>query len=156
MRVQFLYHPENDAFVADKIIAGSGLDQCYSLHGLRISDINCFDDELLAAISKSDVVVLLIGSTFHRIAKGLWMHALQHHKGLLGINICSLPDRWGETRKKPGTWRTEAFRDGQSVGSLCAFYDDIPQAEEGYRYIGEHIGHWVQLAIASAENNYDL
>ena len=155
MELQFIYHPENDAVIAEQIIESSGIAQNYSLKKLKISDINTPNDELLHATSNSDVIVLLIGSTFDRIAPYIWFNALQNRKGILGVNIHTIPDEWGETRKKSATPGTEGTcEDGKTV-NLFTIYD-IPDDEEGISYISKNLRAWSKKAKESADNNYEI
>lgn len=44
------------------------------------------------------------------------MNALQHQRPIVGIDIHTIPDEWGETRKKGGAFNT----DGTFVGGKKA------------------------------------
>jgi len=156
MKVQFLYHPVNDAFIAEKIIDNSGVKQTYALSGLKISDINTPNEELIAAIEKSDVVVLLIGSTFDRVAPYVWMNPLQHFRAMFGINIHRFPDEWGEARKSSGKiFDRIVSTDGGRVGVPFDVYD-LPEDADQLSYIRENFEIWCTKAITDAEANYGI
>ena len=74
MKTQFLYHPENDAYIASEIIEAIKFHQSHSLQGMRIGDINALGDDLFEAIKNCDVLILLIGTTFEKIAPIVWMN----------------------------------------------------------------------------------
>ncbi len=154
MNIQFLYHPENDSFVAEKIIEATGIKPLYSLAGLSIKEVGPENNGLYESIAKCDVLILLIGSTFNKIAPIIWMNAIQNRKGIFGINIHTIPDDWGETTKKSSHWNTEAFVEGLSVGNLCKSYE-LP-ANSGIAHIQENIEVWCREAVNNAMDGYGL
>lgn len=155
MKVQFLYHPENDQHIALKIIEVSGMTQSYPLDALKIKEIGTTNDELYDAIMDSDVLILLIGTTFKKITPIIWINALQNKKAIFGIKIHSIPDEWGETKKKGAKWNTEAFQDGESIGELVETYD-LPGENNGIEFIEKNIRAWCESAINHAKSNYGI
>ena len=156
MKVQFLYHPINDAHVAEKIIGGLSVKPLFSLEGKTLKDIDFYNDDYYKATMDCDVMVLLIGSTFHKIAPMYWFKALQERKGLFGIHIHTIPDEWDETRKKPAKWNTEFYtQEGDRTGPLCETYD-LPEGDDGVEYIFKHFDAWCTKAFESAKKSYGI
>ncbi len=155
MKAQFLYHPENDKYIADQIISKSELDQVYSLEDLKISDINTPNDSFQSGYKEARVLIMLIGSTFNRIAPYVWMLALQNQCGLLGVNIHTIPDEWGKTRKKSALPGTEGTCENGAKVSLFQIYD-IPENVDGISYVSKNLRKWAEQAIEDAGNKYGI
>lgn len=86
MKVQFLYHPENDSYIASEIIKAINMGPTYTLDGLKISDIDLYNEDLSNAILKSDIIVLLVNTTFKKIAPAIWFRAVQNEKAIFAID----------------------------------------------------------------------
>ncbi len=155
MKTQFLYHPENDAYIASEIIEAIKFHQSHSLQGMRIGDINALGDDLFEAIKNCDVLILLIGTTFEKIAPIVWMNALQHQRPIVGIDIHTIPDEWGETRKKGGAFNTDGTFVGGKKAELFKIYD-LPKEQDGISYIKNNIEMWCEKAIEHVRSNYGI
>ncbi|MCP4271802.1 MAG: hypothetical protein GY781_07515 [Gammaproteobacteria bacterium] len=155
MKAQFLYHPENDKYIAEQIISRSGLEQAYSLEGLKIADINSPNDQFQDGYKESGVLILFVGSTFHKIAPYVWMLALQNQCGLFGVNIHTIPDEWGDVRKKSTPPGTEGTCENGETVNLFQIYD-IPENEDGIVYVANKLRKWVNQAVEAAANNFGI
>ena len=154
MKIQFLYHPENDKHIADQIIDSADLQQSHSLQGMKIGEINALGEGVFEAIKNCDVLILLIGTTFSKITPIIWMNALQHRNAIVGIDIHTIPDEWGETRKKGGTFDTEGTMEGKKTVKLFEIHE-LPEGKDGILYIKDNIKTWCQEAIKHVESNYE-
>lgn len=106
LTTQFIYHPENDAFIVEKLLAMSNFTQNFDIRGISIGKLNRPTEDYWNAMKSVDVIILLIGSTFHKIAPFIYRHEnfLLLREDILGIDISSIPNEWGVIKKKGNIW----------------------------------------------------
>lgn len=152
MKTQFLYHPENDKHIASSIIKAIDLKQSYPLEGKRVSDVNTHEDELYNAIKESDVLILFIGTKFKKIAPFIWLNAIEHKTAIVGIDIHTIPDEWGNIRRNSGSFFTN-FTTECGVGSDLIEFHELPKNQDGISYIQNNINQWCEQAINNVKSN---
>ncbi|MDR7308930.1 hypothetical protein [Rhodoferax saidenbachensis] len=156
IRTQFIYHPENDGFIAQQVLSSSKSNQQLNLSEFSIGQLNRPDAGYWNAMASVDVIVLLVSSTFNRIAPYIYAHDnfFRAQKGILGIDISSIPNEWGETRKKSNVWLDyQNIGLGKSMRDLIEVHN-IPKDTEPYGYISSSISLWIDKAHKCAQSGY--
>lgn len=154
--VQYIYHPENDAFVAEKIINSSGLKQHLDISNFSINKLGTPDRGYWKEMESVDVFILLIGSTFDKIAPFIYAHDnfIIQRKGVFGIDISQIPNEWGERKKAGKIWLDYNQQSiGKKMRDIIKIHG-IPSGADEIEYIRNNISEWVSGAYAFAKAGY--
>ena len=155
-KTQFIYHPENDGFVAGRILEKSPFKQLIDISKKSIKQLNNPSESYWQLMEPVDVIVLLIGSTFDRVAPYIYNHDnfLAARKGIFGIDISSVPDQWGEVRTKANVWLGfHHYSLGKTSRDVIKLHSPPPSADS-LDFIQRCLPSWVEEAHKFAQSGY--